>query len=79
MTFTTRESYRRDQLLLNAPGQQRRRRALPESNLLLRVRATGDSGVLFTARTGDSACYLWVSNYAFLLQLFLGHQVVKFT
>ena len=64
VTYTTRETYRRDQLLLNAAGQ-RRRRAVPESNLLLRVRATDASGVLFTARTSISACYLWVSRGAF--------------
>ena len=62
VTFTTRESYRRDQQMISAAGQARRRRAAPESNLLLRVLTTGDSGVLFSARTDISACFLWVST-----------------
>ncbi|KAL8587634.1 hypothetical protein ACOMHN_045323 [Nucella lapillus] len=63
VTFLAKESYRRDQLLLQT-GSSRRRRAVSESSLLLRVRPSEESGILFVGRTAASACYLWMEEGA---------------
>nr|KAG5699632.1 hypothetical protein BaRGS_005080 [Batillaria attramentaria] len=69
VTFTTRESYRRDQMMQEVIGQTRRRRAAPESTLTLRIRTTAASGVLYHASTGSTQFVLWLEEGAVRVQV----------
>lgn len=62
VTFKTKETYRRNQLLKQAVSGRRRRSASTASDLMLRVRTKGTDGVLFYANTAYSELILWVRH-----------------
>ncbi|KAL8624020.1 hypothetical protein ACOMHN_041610 [Nucella lapillus] len=78
VTYSIRESYRRQQLLQSLAGQQRQRRAALQegSSVSLRVRASQVSGVLFSARIADSLCVVWAEEGAVKLAMSSGQPMM---